>query len=86
MLDRYLASSGPYHLGTRFSLVDLHMAMWANYGLETTDDLVEAFPAVRRCYELVAARPKAGPLLAGVRDEINKWRDATSQPRAGDAR
>ena len=82
VLDRYLAESGPYHLGERFSLVDLHMAMWAGYGLETTDDLLETFPAVRRCYDLVAARPKVGPLLAGVREEINRWRDISGQSRA----
>ncbi|MEM7222057.1 MAG: glutathione S-transferase family protein [Pseudomonadota bacterium] len=77
VLDRMLADNGPYNLGDRFSLADLLMAMWANYGLETTEDIVAACPAVRRCTELVIARPKSGPLLEKVRRELIAWQEST---------
>ncbi len=72
VLDRYLAEAGPYHLGERFSLVDLNMALWAAYALEGSEALIDDCPGVRRCFELVAARPKAGPLLKQLRDAISR--------------
>jgi glutathione S-transferase len=82
VLDRFLAEAGPYHLGDRFSLVDLHMALWAAYGFETTRDIVDAFPAVRRCFNLVAAWPKVGPLIAGLQNAMVEWQRATGHPAA----
>jgi glutathione S-transferase len=73
IVDRHLADNGPYHLGDRFSLIELYLlttAAWlevraggteewdGEYGI-SLDDL----PAVKRCYELVAARPKCAPIL-----------------------
>lgn len=63
VVDSHLAAHGPYHLGARFSLVDLYMAMWAALGFEPPETLLPQFPAVRRCYDLVAARPKIAALL-----------------------
>lgn len=74
VLNDYLSARGPYHLGDRFSLVDLHMAMWAGYGLLETDEILQAYPAVSRCYELTAERPFSGPLLRGLADEMQAWR------------
>ncbi|MGI9416017.1 MAG: glutathione S-transferase family protein, partial [Hyphomicrobiales bacterium] len=74
VLGRYLLDNGPYHLGERFSLVDLHMALWAAYGFEGPDDILDAFPGVRRCYDLVAQRPKSGPLLGGLRRQVAELR------------
>lgn len=71
IVDRHLADNGPYHLGARFSLVDLYLsitAAWLQMGDERvggpdTDLRLENLPAVERCYELVAARPRCAPVL-----------------------
>lgn len=66
VLDGFLKADGPYHLGERFSLLDLHMALWVNYGLGSTRDLADEFPAVGDCFARVMARPKSAALLDGV--------------------
>ena len=71
VVDRHLAHKGPYHLGARFSLVDLYLSItttWLGMGDERvggpgTDLRLQNLPAVERCYELVAARPKCAPVL-----------------------
>ena len=70
VIEARLAAAGPYHLGDRFSLVDLTMVYWA-----TTIDLaatLDPYPAVRRCMALVADRPKLRAKFAALatgRDE-----------------
>lgn len=78
VLDNMLQENGPYHLGERFSLLDMHMAMWATYGIKTTDDIIDAFPAVKRVVDDVIARPKSGHELIQLRQEIDRWRDRTN--------
>jgi len=68
VLDGWLADHGPYHLGDRFSLADLHLAMWTAYGFEAPGDMAEMFPATGRIFAQVRQRPKAGPLLEGLLD------------------
>ena len=71
IVDRHLADNGPYHLGARFSLVDLYLSITAAWlrmrdervGDPNTDLRLENLPAVKRCYELVSARPKCAPVL-----------------------
>ena len=65
LLDGFLAAGGPFHLGTRFSLLDLHMTLWAAYGLDGATEVTDRFPAVRRCFEATIARPRVGPLVTG---------------------
>ena len=83
IVDRHLADNGPYHLGTRFSLVDLYLlitAAWLHVGDERTGGLetdlhLDSLPAVKRCYELVAARSKCAPVLdahlKGIREILD---------------
>ena len=70
VIDRRLQAAGPYHLGERFSLVDLTMAYWAAC-LEPAGRLA-AFPAVQRCAAQVIDRPKLrakfAKLKAGMDD------------------
>ena len=73
VLDDFLAANGPYHLGNRFSLLDLHMTLWAAYGLETSTVVLDEFPAIRRCFELTAERPKIAPLIAALQTKIAEW-------------
>ena len=78
VLEGYLAAEGPYNLGDRFSLADLHMALWTAYGLRETDDVTSRFPAVRRCFELTAARPKILPLIETLIEDMGRWRAANA--------
>ncbi len=47
VIENLLAVKGPYHLGKRFSLLDLHLAMWAAYGFREPVDLLDEMPASR---------------------------------------
>ena len=56
VMEGRLRDNGPYHLGERFSLVDLTLCHWIapfeNWGM------LPDCPALRRCLELVGTRPK----------------------------
>ncbi len=71
--DRFLERNGPYAIGDRFTLADLHMTLWAAYGLDHPSSVVDALPAVRRCFELTAARLKVGPLIAKLQADMQSW-------------
>ena len=77
VLDAMLEENGPLHLGSRFSVLDMHMAMWATYGLKTCDEINETFPAVARVTEAVRERPASGPILEQQRTDMLRWRDRT---------
>lgn len=79
VVDGHLAANGPYHLGERFSLVDLYMVMWASL-FELREDLFAEFPAIKRCYDLVASRPKIASLVKQHADISTAFRAATSKP------
>jgi glutathione S-transferase len=74
VLDDWLAANGPFHLGERFSLADLHLAMWAAYGFDQPGDMADIFPATGRIFAHVRQRPKSGPLLEGLLDIITERR------------
>ncbi len=76
VIDGYLGADGPYHLGERFSPLDLHMAVWVNYGVAAPRDLADEFPAIGACFERVMARPKAAALLDDVVAKIAAWQEA----------
>ena len=76
VIDRRLREDGPYHLGERFSLVDLTLAYWAAC-LEPTDEL-EIYPAIGRCTNLVMDRPKLRAKFA----EIEEWMNDYAQLQA----
>ena len=61
VIDGRLAEKGPYHLGARYSLVDLVVAHWA-VSIDVPDFL-DSMPALRRCCDLVHARPHLKSLL-----------------------
>ena len=74
ILEDWLQANGPWHLGQRFSIADLHLALWSGYGLETTSDIVNMFPAIGRVRAGVLQRPKSGPLLQALIDFMDKRR------------
>lgn len=73
IVDDHLEKSGPYHLGERFSLADIYMLVTAAWF--RGDRSLEELPAVKRCYDLVAARPKIAPIQA----EHERWLDALNR-------
>jgi len=76
LIDRRLGEAGPYYLGERFSLVDLTLTYWAaNIDFE---DALEPYRALKRCVELVMARPKLGTKFA----ELCDWRAEYRQMQA----
>ncbi|MEO1190604.1 MAG: glutathione S-transferase family protein [Pseudomonadota bacterium] len=75
VLDGFLAEGdGPFHLGERFTVADIQVAYWANYGFDELDDITGAFPAVKRLFTAVSERPKSGALLAQQRETLLAWR------------
>ncbi len=70
VLEDWLATNGPYHLGDRMTFADLHLAMWIAYGFDKPADFLDAFPASRRLYDLCLKRPVAGPMLRDLVDII----------------
>jgi len=76
VIDRRLRADGPYFLGQRFSLVDLIISYWCSY-IETVGGLAP-YPALRRCTQLVADRPK----LRAKFDEMAEMRKDYAQLQA----
>ncbi len=68
VIERRLGASGPYHLGARFSLVDLTLAYWT--ATFDSAEALETHPAVKRCVELVTDRPKLRAKFA----EVAAWK------------
>ena len=56
VIDKRLNANGPYHLGERFSLVDLTVVYWS--ALIKKLDVSDNLPALKRCTELVMERSK----------------------------
>jgi glutathione S-transferase len=80
VIDRRLAAYGPFHLGQRFSLVDLTMTYWSA-SFEKSDGL-EDLPAVRHCAARVTERPKLKPLF----DKQKRWIEELYKLRAARGR
>lgn len=57
VVEDLLSQNGPYHLGARFSLVDIYMAMLADWYPGDRDRFDARCPAIKRCSDLVLSRP-----------------------------
>ena len=82
VFEKRLAEGGPYHLGERFSLVDLTLGYWCS--LIAYLGVLEDHPAVGRLTDLVIARPK----LCAKFEYMDDWRAeyAALQERGGGVR
>ena len=69
VIERHLRDRGPYHLGERFSLVDLTLTFWT--ALLDREDRLAPYAAIRRCMTLVTDRPR----LRGRFDELAAMRE-----------
>lgn len=62
VINQRLEANGPYHLGMRYSLVDLVLAYWINSILD--EDAVAGFDAIHHCVSLVVTRHGLAHLFA----------------------
>lgn len=76
VIEHRLRDKGPYHLGERFSLVDLTMAYWT--ASIQFPGLLVSHPAISRCAKLVMDRPK----LREMFDTLKLWRYEYAQMQA----
>ena len=56
VVEEHLAAKGPYVLGDRYSAADIYLVMLATW-YWSTDDLLDANPALARCFAMTAERP-----------------------------
>jgi glutathione S-transferase len=80
VLDDHLKANGPYLMGSRFTVADIYMCHFAGSGFDAPLSLLEEFPAVRACYDLLAARPRIGDLLRRTETMMERYLAATSGP------
>ncbi len=57
VVEDHLKLNGPYHLGDRFTLVDIYMAMLADWYPGDSNAFFARNPAIKKCSDLVLARP-----------------------------
>lgn len=76
VIEQHLRERGPHHLGERFSLVDLTMTYWA--ACIDSADVLEPYPALRRCMMLVVERPKLRPKF----DDLKASKEEYTQMQA----
>ena len=67
IVERRLGAAGRFHLGERFSLVDLMIAFWA-VGIDIPW-APSKYPAIGRCIEVARGRAKLAPLF----DQLDSW-------------
>jgi len=76
VIDQRLRERGPYHLGERFSLVDLTMTYWA--ACIESEGVLEPYPGLCQCMKLVMDRPK----LRAKFDELKASKEEYTQVQA----
>ena len=76
VIEGHLRDRGPYHLGERFSLVDLTLTYWTLL-LDRADRLAP-YAAIRRCMTRVTDRPR----LRGKFDELEAMREEYARLQA----
>jgi len=75
VVDRWLGDDGPYVMGETFTVADIYLALWAAYGFVDPEEITRRFANVARCYDLVVARPGAGPIIGAIRQAGIDWRE-----------
>ncbi|MDG2481196.1 MAG: glutathione S-transferase family protein, partial [Alphaproteobacteria bacterium] len=77
LIEEQIQAGGPYQLGERYSLVDLILTYWI--GNITPAEVLDRFPAVLRCDELVRQRLRLVPLIE--RNEVMRAAYAALQAK-----
>jgi len=71
VINQRLEANGPYHLGTRYSLVDLGLSYWMLSIMNPAD--VAGFEAIDHCVSLVTTRPGLTHLFDDLRQRTKDW-------------
>jgi len=79
MIEKRLQANGPYHLGERFSLVDIILSFWLEY-LNCGGQL-DDYPALSNCLKLVAKRPVLRPYF----EQLTAWQEEYARLQAAGA-
>jgi glutathione S-transferase len=67
VMNMRLAKSGPYILGSRFSLADFYLSFWVAWIVALDRDGVwKRLPSIARLYDLVRSRPSATAYIDGT--------------------
>jgi glutathione S-transferase len=81
VLNTRLAQSGPYLLGTRFSLADFYLSFWIAY--LDRHGVCERLPSIAKLYDLVRSRPSATPYLEETERSADAYADMMKKNPAG---
>ena len=60
LVENHLRGAGPFHLGQRFSIVDIYLLVTGTY---SRDLACGDFPAIDECMRRTAERPRIAPIL-----------------------
>jgi glutathione S-transferase len=81
VVNTRLAKSGPYLLGSRFSLADFYLCFWVAY--LDRDGVCRRLPSIARLYDLVRSRPSATPYLEETERMADAYADMMKENPAG---
>jgi len=81
VMNTRLAKSGPYALGTRFSLADFYLCFWVAY--LDRDGVCKRFPSIAKLYDLVRSRPSVTPYLEETERLAEAYADMMKKNPAG---
>ncbi len=71
VIDKRLTGAGPFHLGERYSLVDLVLSFWMNSIMDKKD--VAQFEAINRCVRRVQNRPALQKLFVDLEERTKAY-------------
>jgi glutathione S-transferase len=60
LVEEHLSGAGPFHLGERFSIVDIYLLVTSTFSKRLAEG---RFPAIEECIRLISQRPLIAPIL-----------------------
>ena len=72
-INEHLTNAGPFHLGNRYSLVDLVLSFWMNSIMDKNK--VVHFHAINRCVNRVEVRPLLQKLFIDLKERTEAYSD-----------
>ena len=73
VINEHLTNAGPFHLGNRYSLVDLVLSFWMNSIMDKNKVL--HFHAINRCVNRVEVRPLLQKLFLDLKERTEAYSD-----------
>ena len=69
LVEEHLIQQGPFHLGDRFSVVDIYLLVTSTYSGKLANS---EFPAIEECSRRTAERPNIAPILEDHRAGLER--------------